>query len=221
MVGEPVPVAVRCSLPRRTTSDLVPNPRRSQRFAIASARTEASTQPVAPTPRPKPRRYLRLRTPARRHSRRVGDLVGARWVPWRALRDEHPDVVLTDLPAPLGRAVLIEDGDVRISPSTGPCPPADRLCPGSRAGPPGARRLRPRLRPATPLQVAVAREERRVDEIATRRLVPPDDLASWATARAELGEQVERWEVAEEPGVDDQTARRAIALCADELGRTA
>ena len=100
-----------------------------------------------------------------------------RWNPWVSLRHRpHVLFALVDLPAATGGAVAYRDasGDVilldpALPPSARTVALAHELVHLERDGPGD-------LPAAGPLAVMRRREDRRVDEIVARRLVPPDDL---------------------------------------------
>jgi hypothetical protein len=139
--------------------------------------------------------------------------VSGAWKPWRALRARDDiDFALVDLPAGL-RAVLARKGHDRVILIDRSLEPSERLAAlahelvHDERG--GAGRTPP---PPHPLSVAARREEARVDRIVTDRLVPPTELARFLEARADVDPPVRPWEVAEEFGVPQEYAERALRL---------
>lgn len=135
------------------------------------------------------------------------------WRPWRELRDRADiDFALVELPDGL-RAVLARRGPDRViliqrslSPPERLVALAHELVHEERNG--GA--IVPR--PPHPLSIEVPREEARVDRIVTNRLVPRSELSSFLQSRAEIDPPVEPWEVAEEFGVPEEYAERAMRM---------
>lgn len=67
----------------------------------------------------------------------------------------------------------------------------------------------------------LAREERIVETIVTNRMIPPTDLLAWATPRAQVGEPVEPWMVAEEWHTPHHTAVMALEMLNSQQFRLA
>lgn len=146
-----------------------------------------------------------------------------RWKPWRQLRSmEDVDFALADLPAGFGRGFVAERGDVRVIVIDRKLPPEERLAVLAHEIAHlerGGSGHQPGLSPD--MAVTVTREEATVDRIVASRLVPELDLRSYLAQRLSVQEGVEAWEVAEEFGVDDATAARALRLVAEHDRRSA
>ena len=67
--------------------------------------------------------------------------------------------------------------------------------------------------------VVVGREEAAVDAEVVRRMVPAAELWAIAAARAELGDALLAWEVADEFDVDETTAHAALVSLRHGAGR--
>lgn len=143
------------------------------------------------------------------------------WRVWRALR-ERPEIefVLCDLPQGV-RAIHASDGQHQAILVSRNLSPAERLAAvahelvhverGGSGHHPDA--------PAT-WGPAVAVEERRVNDIVARRLVPPDRLAEFVQRRLSAHDRVTAADVAEEFDVPQDVAERAMRLAQME-GRAA
>jgi Zn-dependent peptidase ImmA (M78 family) len=137
------------------------------------------------------------------------------WNPWAELRRRRDVILLKpwDLPASAGGGCCIanEAGavivlDRRLTQVERNAVLAHELVHAERGGICNDDEV-----PATWAPV-VAREERTVDDIAVRRLVPPESLRRWCVTQESVGAHVEPWQVAEEWRVPERVARRALEL---------
>lgn len=137
---------------------------------------------------------------------------GGRWRPWKDLAG-RPDIdfALVDLPPGAPRAIHASIGDVHVVLIDRALPPAERLAAlahelvhHERGGSGHCEDMPGLLRPV------VAREERRVDQIAACRLVPFDELAAVVAKCCDVLGGVTAVDIAEEFGVSEHLAEIAI-----------
>ena len=137
---------------------------------------------------------------------------GRRWQPWIELR-HRPDiaVLLVDFPAGPVRALCVIRGSTRIVLIDRELSDLDRRAALTHE-------LVHIERGSVPAEApgwAVAKEERHVDRIAARRLVPAGELRRFVEARTTIG-PVSALDIAEQFDVSVPVAIRAC----EELGRT-
>lgn len=141
-----------------------------------------------------------------------------RWNPWAALRErEHIDFEIHRLPDSMGGGVhaVWPDGkaqivlDDRLSFVERRCGLSHELIHDERGG------VIDSIHAPRPLRELASREERSVDREVSRRLVPPDELKRFVSARVGVDLGVTAWEVAEEFDVTDTVAERALRQLAE------
>lgn len=136
------------------------------------------------------------------------------WKVWRELRQRpHIDFALVDMPPGAPSAVYARRGDRAVVMIDRALSPAERLAAlahelvhDERGGSGHVEGL-----PAS-LRTGVAQEEATVDRIVAERLVPMDLLLPLLEARAEVDGHVCAQTVAEEFGVPERVAERAMRL---------
>jgi hypothetical protein len=142
--------------------------------------------------------------------------VGVAWNPWAELRARpHLYFLRTELPPVTGggvywpldkpgqAAVLIDERAGRVERR---CLLAHELVHDERGG-----GISGSVMPRSWAAV-IAREERCVDDIVARRLVPLDDLLAFARAKAEIDGHATAADVAEQFDVTEEVATRALEL---------
>lgn len=133
--------------------------------------------------------------------------MGRRWNPWRALREQADVVLVRSVPlaGPRGLAIVFPDGEpvVALDPSLGRVERRSVLAHELV-------HLERGLLPHDSPDHVVAREERRVDGEAARRLVPADELRAVAASLLDVAEAVEAWQLAEEFDVTEAVIHRRV-----------